>query len=116
MSRFVLIGARYEKTSIARFVPGGVELENGDRLQADVVIFGTGFRQDMPFLDEKYRQMVIDMQGNFYLYRHLINPDVPNMGFVGYSSNFDGLRAPRLLEEAGDLTTLNSERVYVANY
>ncbi len=27
-------------------------------------------------------------KASFHLYRNLINPDVPNMGFVGYSSSF----------------------------
>lgn len=76
------------KTTIARFCQDGVELANGERLQADVVIFGTGFRQDVPFLEEKYRQMLIDNQGYFHLYRNLIHPDIPEIGFVGYSISF----------------------------
>ncbi|MGB3651174.1 MAG: K+ transport protein, partial [Rivularia sp. (in: cyanobacteria)] len=63
-------------------------LNSGEQLQADVVVFGTGFRQEIPFLEEKYRNLVKDEQGSFHLYRNLINPDVPNMGFVGYSSSF----------------------------
>ncbi|WP_017318691.1 flavin-containing monooxygenase [Mastigocladopsis repens] len=78
---------RAKKTSIARFVTDGVELANGERLQANVVIFGTGFRQDISFLEENDRRLVIDHQGNFHLYRHLIHPDIPQMGFVGYNSS-----------------------------
>jgi cation diffusion facilitator CzcD-associated flavoprotein CzcO len=77
-----------KKGSIAKYNPGGVELNSGEKLQADVVVFGTGFRQEIPFLEEKYRNLVKDEQDSFHLYRHLINPDVPNMGFVGYSSSF----------------------------
>ncbi|GAX35231.1 flavin-containing monooxygenase [Nodularia sp. NIES-3585] len=77
-----------KKTAIARFNSDGVELENGQQLHADVVIFGTGFRQDVPFLPEKYRQMLIDDQGYFHLYRNLIHPDIPQLGFVGYNSSF----------------------------
>ncbi|YAF96013.1 MAG: flavin-containing monooxygenase [Nodularia sp. CChRGM 3473] len=77
-----------KKTAIARFVTHGVELENGEQLHADIVIFGTGFRQDVPFLEEKYRQMLIDDQGYFHLYRNLIHPDIPEIGFVGYNSSF----------------------------
>ncbi len=74
------------KTTIAQFCNDGVELANGERLQADIVIFGTGFHQDVPFLEEKYRQMLIDDQGYFHLYRNLIHPDIPQLGFVGYNS------------------------------
>lgn len=76
------------KTVITRFFPGGVELANGETFQADTVIFGTGFQQDIPFLQEKYRRMVMDEKGNFHFYRNLIHPDIPDMGFVGYNSSF----------------------------
>ncbi len=77
-----------KQASIARYVSDGIELDSGEKLQANVVVFGTGFRQEIPFLSEKYRRLVKDEQGCFHLYRNLINPGVPNMGFVGYSSSF----------------------------
>ncbi|MEO1763316.1 MAG: NAD(P)-binding domain-containing protein [Cyanobacteria bacterium J06629_18] len=77
-----------KKGSIAKYIPGGLELDSGEKLQADVVIFGTGFRQEIPFLEEKYRRLVKDEQGSFHLYRNLINPDVPNIGFIGYGLSF----------------------------
>ncbi|BAY82843.1 dimethylaniline monooxygenase [Calothrix parasitica NIES-267] len=77
-----------KKASIAKFMSDGVELDSGEKLQADVVIFGTGFRQDIPFLEEKYRQLVMDEKGNFKMFRNLIHPDIPNMGFLGYNSSF----------------------------
>lgn len=75
------------KTSIAKFIPGGVELANGQQVLADVVIFGTGFRQEIPFLSEKYRRLLVNEQGNFQLYRHIIPPEIPQMAFVGYNSS-----------------------------
>ncbi|MDZ8051630.1 MAG: flavin-containing monooxygenase [Aulosira sp. ZfuVER01] len=81
---------RAKKTTIERFVPGGVELANGEQLSADVIIFATGFHQNIPFLQDQYRQQIIDRQGIFHLYRNLIHPDVPEMGFVGYNSTFSG--------------------------
>jgi dimethylaniline monooxygenase (N-oxide forming) len=75
------------KTGIARFTPDGIELTNGKILSADVVIFGTGFTQNLSFLAEKYRNMVMDEAGNFHLYRHLIHADIPNLGFIGYNSS-----------------------------
>lgn len=76
-----------KKANITRFLPGGVELESGDRIEADLVVFGTGFRQDVPFLEEKYRCLMIDDRGNFHLYRNLIHPQIPQMGFVGYNTS-----------------------------
>ena len=75
------------KTSITNFIPDGVKLANGQELQADIVIFGTGFRQELPFIQEEYRRHIVDEDGNFNFYRHLIHPNVPQMGFVGYNSS-----------------------------
>ena len=74
--------------SIARFTPGGVRLDSGEELQADMVIFGTGFRQNITFIEEKYRRLIIDGEGNFHLFRNLIHPDIPGSGFLGYNSSF----------------------------
>jgi cation diffusion facilitator CzcD-associated flavoprotein CzcO len=76
------------KSTVAKFIPGGVELANGQQLQADIVVFGTGFHQELPFLEDKYSRLVLDDQGDLYLYRHLIHPDIPQMGFVGYNNSF----------------------------
>lgn len=76
-----------KKTTISRFIPGGIELNSGEKLQTDVVIFGTGFNQDITFLENKYRQLVINKKGDFNLFRNLIHPDIPNMGFLGYNSS-----------------------------
>ncbi|BAY28609.1 dimethylaniline monooxygenase [Nostoc carneum NIES-2107] len=76
------------KTKINKFSADGVELENGEEVPADIVVFGTGFLQDIAFLDEQYRRQVFDRQGIIHLYRHLIHPHVPQMGFVGYNYTF----------------------------
>ncbi|MBK1989044.1 NAD(P)/FAD-dependent oxidoreductase [Sphaerospermopsis aphanizomenoides BCCUSP55] len=76
------------KTSISRFIPGGVELATGEKILADVVVLGTGFNQEVPFLSEEYRQILINAEGNFQLYRYLIHPEIPQMGFVGYNNGF----------------------------
>ncbi len=75
------------KTGVARFTSSGVELTNGKSLEADIVIFGTGFTQNISFLEEKYRDIVRDEAGNFHLYRTMIHPDIPNLGFIGYNSS-----------------------------
>jgi cation diffusion facilitator CzcD-associated flavoprotein CzcO len=79
------------KTTITRFIRGGVELANGEQLQADVVVFGTGFHRRLPFLETRYSQLITDEEGNSLLYRHLIHPDIPQMGFVGYNSTYFNL-------------------------
>lgn len=66
---------------------GAVELDTGERVRADVVVFATGFRQEVPFLDASVRRTVQDEAGVFHLHRNLVHPDVPRLAFVGYNSS-----------------------------
>ncbi|OKH29619.1 hypothetical protein NIES2101_43215 [Calothrix sp. HK-06] len=77
---------RTYQTSVTQFVEDGVELASGEKLKIDVVVFGTGFQQALPFLEEKYRCQCLDNEGYFHLYRNLIHPNIPNLGFVGYNA------------------------------
>jgi hypothetical protein len=78
---------RPHRSTIRRAMPGALELETGETVDADVVIFGTGFRQQAPFLAEPVRATVQDEAGVFHLFRNLVHPDVPRLGFVGYNSS-----------------------------
>ncbi|HEU0087928.1 MAG TPA: NAD(P)-binding domain-containing protein [Pseudonocardiaceae bacterium] len=73
--------------TVEHFTPRGVVLSDGRQLEADVVVLGTGYRQEIPFLESDIRSRVIDDQGRYRLYRYLLNPDVPDLGFVGYNSS-----------------------------
>jgi dimethylaniline monooxygenase (N-oxide forming) len=79
------LGAR--QAGVHALHPGWVELDTGEWIEADVVIFGTGFRQEVPFLEEGVRRTVQDEAGVFHLYRNLVHPDVPRLSFVGYNSS-----------------------------
>jgi dimethylaniline monooxygenase (N-oxide forming) len=63
-----------------------IQLESGEELEADAVIFATGWQQNVPFLDEDLRNK-IRRDGWFRLYRHIIPPRERHMGFVGYASS-----------------------------
>ncbi|CAM2769950.1 flavin-containing monooxygenase [Skermania piniformis] len=74
--------------SLVRFDPAGaVELTDGGAVAADLVVFATGFRQDVPFLAEEIRRQVVDEQGNFRLYRNIAPIGVPGLTFAGYNSS-----------------------------
>jgi cation diffusion facilitator CzcD-associated flavoprotein CzcO len=75
-----------KQTEISRFEDKKIVLANGENITADVVVCGTGFRQELPFLEEKYRNMIVAAKG-YRLYRNIIHPDVPSLGFVGYNSS-----------------------------
>jgi cation diffusion facilitator CzcD-associated flavoprotein CzcO len=70
-----------------RFVDGGVELGDGSRIDADVVVFGTGFQPGAAFLPAEVMEKVRGADGNFRLYRSILPPEVPRLAFIGYNSS-----------------------------
>ena len=78
---------RPKKSVIQRFRGGNaIELADGEVLDADVVIFATGFTQAVPFLEESIRRQV-EREDGFHLYRLILPPGVPRLGFIGYNSS-----------------------------
>ncbi len=61
-------------------------LDTGEELDADIVIFATGWKQDVTFLGDELRRE-IRRDGWFQLYRHILPPEEPRMGFIGYASS-----------------------------
>ncbi len=74
-----------EKGEISRFEADGVQLTNGKKVKADMVVFATGFRQTVPFFDARITQRLRNARGWFQLYRNVLPADVPNLSFVGYN-------------------------------
>jgi cation diffusion facilitator CzcD-associated flavoprotein CzcO len=66
--------------------PTTILLDTGDRVEADVVIFATGWQQRLDFLDSELRREVLK-DGRFHLYRHILPPREPRVGFIGYASS-----------------------------
>ena len=64
------------------------ELSDGTVLRADLVVCGTGYRQEIPFLDPEVVARFTDERGNFQLYRQVHPVDVPRLSFAGYNSSF----------------------------
>ena len=70
------------------YEPGAVVVGGGARVAADVVVLAIGWRQDLPFLDADARAKLIEPDGQHRLYRTVVNPDLPDLGFVGFNSSF----------------------------
>jgi dimethylaniline monooxygenase (N-oxide forming) len=83
--------------ALARFTRSGIELDSGTRIAAQTVVLATGFRQRRPFLSEREEAALIDEDGAILIYRSLVNPDIPAMGFNGYN----GVGACQLAAEVG---------------
>lgn len=75
-----------QKTSIKEFTENAVVLDNGESIECDVVILGTGYKANVQFLPESF-QKSLEMDG-VYLYRHILHPDLPDMAFVGRAATF----------------------------
>ncbi len=65
-----------------------IVMSNGQRVGADIAVLAIGYKLGVPFLPEAYRAKLIDPDGQYRLYRLIANPDLPDMGFVGFNSSF----------------------------
>jgi dimethylaniline monooxygenase (N-oxide forming) len=65
-----------------------IVMTGGERVAADLAILAIGFKLGVPFLPEAYRNKLVEADGQYRLYRVIANPDLPDMGFVGFNSSF----------------------------
>ncbi len=70
------------------YASGTIKLTGGETLTADLAILAVGWKIGVPFLSTEYQQKLIDPDGQFRLFRVIANPDIPDMGFVGFNSSF----------------------------
>ncbi|MBJ7449123.1 MAG: NAD(P)-binding domain-containing protein [Parachlamydiales bacterium] len=72
---------------ISHIQKDGVVLDNGEKISADALIFSTGYRTELSYLDPKICEAVkFDPQDSFLpmtLYKSMLHPDFDNLGFVG---------------------------------
>ncbi len=76
------------KGSFASYEQGAVVTTSGQRVPADLAVLAIGFKSGVPFLPQAYRRKLVDDDGQYRLYRVIANPDLPDMGFVGFNSSF----------------------------
>jgi len=71
------------KGSIDHFVENGVTLTDGTFIEADVVIYGTGFGKSYKLFDESTQKKLAVQRDGLYLYRNIIPPAVSDLAFIG---------------------------------
>ena len=71
------------RAEIVEYAPGGLVLSNGDKLDVDLVVLGTGWRTDYGLLPADVRARLDMADDGFYLYRHMLQPALPNLAFIG---------------------------------
>lgn len=81
-------GIEARRGEISGYFPGGATISDGSRLPADVVVYGTGFSQNLPFLSAEIRRRFTDGDGNYHLYRNILPVQAPGLAFVGYNTSF----------------------------
>ena len=79
--------------SVSRFVPSGIELSDGTKLEVDQVIFATGWRSDYSYLSDEQQNLLGFADDGAYLYRQMIHPNVPGLIFIGYASTISNILA-----------------------
>ena len=71
-----------------RYEGDEIVMSNGERVGADIAVLAIGYKLGVPFLPEAYRTKLVDPDGQYRLYRLIANPDLPELGFVGFNSSF----------------------------
>lgn len=71
------------RASVKRLTQTGVELDTGERLEADLIVFATGWQRDLSFLSDQLKDNVI-RSGRFRLFRRILPPEEQRLAFVGY--------------------------------
>lgn len=61
-----------------------VVFEDGTEASFDVLIFGTGYGFDLPFLDAASKNVLATDQPHMQLWRHTLHPEFPGLAFLGY--------------------------------
>ncbi|MBT6825559.1 MAG: NAD(P)-binding domain-containing protein, partial [Rhodospirillales bacterium] len=75
-----------QRTSIVEYTPDGIRLGNGTEIHIDTMILATGWKADFGFLSQDVWRRLGAEDDGFYLYRHIMNPDVPGLFFIGRAS------------------------------
>ena len=71
------------------FSADSLELANGERIEADVVVLSVGSKTPVfPFLPAACRDVLECEPDGVQLYRHLLHPRLPRLAFAGYNHGF----------------------------
>ena len=65
-----------------------LHLTTGDVIECDAAILAVGWKLGVPYLPQQFQDKLIEDDGQYRVYRLSVNPDVPDMGFVGFNSSF----------------------------
>ena len=77
------------QSELVGFSHEALQLKNGQKIPCDIVLLCVGSQTPaFPFLPENYRQLLECEPDGTQLYRHLIHPRIPRLGFAGFNHGF----------------------------
>jgi len=77
------------RSEIECFSQDAVRLKNGTVLPCDIVILSTGYLTPaFPFLPDRYRALLETEKDGPQLYRHMLHPRIPRLGFAGFNHGY----------------------------
>jgi cation diffusion facilitator CzcD-associated flavoprotein CzcO len=76
------------KGTFKEYEGDSVVLTGGEKVKTDLAILAVGWKLGVPYLPQEYQQKLVEEDGQYRLYRIIANPDLPDMGFVGFNSSF----------------------------
>lgn len=71
-----------------RYEPGKIRLSTGAVIPCDLAVLAVGWKLGVPFIPPAFQKKLIESDGQYRVYRLAVNPDLPDMGFVGFNSSF----------------------------
>ena len=75
--------------TIDSFTKTGLVLSTGEQIDADLVCICVGNKAPTyPYLPRMYREYLEHPTGRAHLYRQMIHPHIPRLGFAGYNHGF----------------------------
>ncbi|XWN33434.1 MAG: NAD(P)/FAD-dependent oxidoreductase [Devosia sp.] len=76
---------------------GKLRLSTDDLVSCDVAILAVGWKLGVPYLPQSAQDKLIEGDGQYRVYRLAVNPDLPDMGFVGFNSSFCSVLSSELI-------------------
>jgi len=74
---------------VAGFSRNAIQLKSGCEIPCDLVVLSVGSQTPIfPFLPEEYRELLESEPDGAQLYRHLLHPRIPHLGFAGFNHGF----------------------------
>ena len=78
-----------------------VSLKDGSSLEADLIVFATGFQNGLPMITDPTIRQKLNLQNSdgMYLYRYILPDKVENLAFVGHMSAISNISSYGLQAE-----------------